>query len=697
MSQGPHRRVSTFKAASRTRPKGKVFPGALPMGEDSILEEASPGQEPAAGGEERVASSSQPLQRDSTMIIATESTRKVFPGALSFGESSFLDDSSVTMASPPATTPLLRRESTMKIDTDDQASTASLTRKGSAMQEDQLAEDEDCELPQALEQQGPSQPQTGYRPVDLSIAVINSEAALNSSPVKKPEDDIFLREIKRLAEQQAWQQALTEARKVADRAINLEEFSQARQREALKLKTPEERAALGLPEVDQDEDMEKPARKRRLYTIDERSEGHQIGMGHGEVLQRRGRDGGKKKTRRSKKGTKERKRREKERTVEREDRVEDGPSSNQQLGDARDPFLNPLAHPLPPKPNTRLPASVGGTRRERQKRYDSRYNPIAIVQHPDPAEEFIKAVEETRRREVERKKEEAAWKAEQERRQRQEAVEARARAEREAAAARLKAQLEEENKRLAEEAYIRQRADEVVKTARQLEREAALLRERENRIREALAREASFLEKQAHRIEQERISALHRQKHEAFEHQQHHGAREHHHQHPQQQQQPFPPQRPQTAQPPTREPSPDAMILDGASFYGPIAHFRAPPLTHQPSFRTLHSTYDLKWDALREVPDNTVRFASFPWPVLERVTGLENLTNENFTKFFKNEERFEFEHRNLKARLKPEILRWHPDKFIQLYGSKIHQDDIEAVIEGAGIVSRYLIELHSSL
>ncbi|EAU81399.1 hypothetical protein CC1G_05229 [Coprinopsis cinerea okayama7 len=67
---------------------------------------------------------------------------------------------------------------------------------------------------------------------DVSAHARKFERELMRSPVKNPQQEIFVRELKRLGQQQQWNRTLNAARAFAATGINLEERGQERQRRA---------------------------------------------------------------------------------------------------------------------------------------------------------------------------------------------------------------------------------------------------------------------------------------------------------------------------------------------------------------------------------------------------------------------------------------------------------------------------------
>ena len=49
-----------------------------------------------------------------------------------------------------------------------------------------------------------------------------------------------------------------------------------------------------------------------------------------------------------------------------------------------------------------------------------------------------------------------------------------------------------------------------------------------------------------------------------------------------------------------------------------------------------------------------------------------------------------------KARLKKALLRWHPDKFLQSFGSRLAADEREAILQRVTEVSQAINSLHQA-
>jgi len=86
-----------------------------------------------------------------------------------------------------------------------------------------------------------------------------------------------------------------------------------------------------------------------------------------------------------------------------------------------------------------------------------------------------------------------------------------------------------------------------------------------------------------------------------------------------------------------------------------------------------------------------LRFHEIPWPSLDRVRGIEDLTEERVLAFVSQL----YEHIQAPGGgqvkfLRSELLRWHPDKFDGKVLEKVDQHDRDAVRNGALFITRIL-------
>lgn len=81
-------------------------------------------------------------------------------------------------------------------------------------------------------------------------------------------------------------------------------------------------------------------------------------------------------------------------------------------------------------------------------------------------------------------------------------------------------------------------------------------------------------------------------------------------------------------------------------------------------------------------------FSDIPWPTVQPPRSKYDLTSVTLSDFFLS--RHLPAGRATKERLRDALLRWHPDRFEGRYLDKIRPQDREDVIDGVGIVVRYL-------
>ncbi|TFK22166.1 hypothetical protein FA15DRAFT_562624, partial [Coprinopsis marcescibilis] len=109
----------------------------------------------------------------------------------------------------------------------------------------------------------------------------------------------------------------------------------------------------------------------------------------------------------------------------------------------------------------------------------------------------------------------------------------------------------------------------------------------------------------------------------------------------------------------------------------------------------IYATYESRWNEIGHAPEHSLGFVNIPWPVTKLIDNVGALADEALMSFLINELRTGLEGKSLKARAKAEIMRWHPDKFAQFFGSKIHESEIYAVSEGVDTVARFLTAIIS--
>ena len=81
-------------------------------------------------------------------------------------------------------------------------------------------------------------------------------------------------------------------------------------------------------------------------------------------------------------------------------------------------------------------------------------------------------------------------------------------------------------------------------------------------------------------------------------------------------------------------------------------------------------------------------FSDIPWPTVQPPRSKYDLTSVTLSDFFLS--RHLPAGRATKERLRDALLRWHPDRFEGRYLDKIRRQDREDVLDGVGIVVRYL-------
>lgn len=114
------------------------------------------------------------------------------------------------------------------------------------------------------------------------------------------------------------------------------------------------------------------------------------------------------------------------------------------------------------------------------------------------------------------------------------------------------------------------------------------------------------------------------------------------------------------------------------------------------------SQYERIWGALSNpspTMDLTLTFATMPWPLLAPPSSPANITLAAITAFLFHAQRPDpspSSEKSRRARLKEELLRWHPDKFEHRVLSHVVLADREAVLAGADAVIKVLNELRSA-
>ena len=105
--------------------------------------------------------------------------------------------------------------------------------------------------------------------------------------------------------------------------------------------------------------------------------------------------------------------------------------------------------------------------------------------------------------------------------------------------------------------------------------------------------------------------------------------------------------------------------------------------------------YEDKWKALHgnTVGVGSLRFDVMPWPSLENVEEVENITDERVRAFLSHLERFKGCNGKRARRvtfIRSELRRWHPDKFEGQVLSKVIEDDRKEACEAAVHITRVL-------
>ncbi|KAF8799751.1 hypothetical protein BYT27DRAFT_7263611 [Phlegmacium glaucopus] len=149
----------------------------------------------------------------------------------------------------------------------------------------------------------------------------------------------------------------------------------------------------------------------------------------------------------------------------------------------------------------------------------------------------------------------------------------------------------------------------------------------------------------------------------------------------------------------------DASMRDASMFFDMDASMRTaapyspspspppspPPLTVADRF----ALYESKWAALKSsVP--VLSFELLPWPTLHDVFAPEDITTERMVEFFYHNERPGYEKKTRKECNRIELLRWHPDKFLIKVLDKVVAEHHAIVEEAAGQVIRFLLASGSS-
>ncbi|CCM05361.1 uncharacterized protein FIBRA_07575 [Fibroporia radiculosa] len=105
--------------------------------------------------------------------------------------------------------------------------------------------------------------------------------------------------------------------------------------------------------------------------------------------------------------------------------------------------------------------------------------------------------------------------------------------------------------------------------------------------------------------------------------------------------------------------------------------------------------YEEKWKCLRSnVPlPELVSFNQFPWPFLDDVQDLTDITEERIGLFIFHPLREEMNGKTVKERIRAEFLKWHPDKLERIVLNKVRPGDHKDVLEIGRIIIEHLVEM----
>ncbi|KAF9459718.1 hypothetical protein BDZ94DRAFT_1267516 [Collybia nuda] len=107
--------------------------------------------------------------------------------------------------------------------------------------------------------------------------------------------------------------------------------------------------------------------------------------------------------------------------------------------------------------------------------------------------------------------------------------------------------------------------------------------------------------------------------------------------------------------------------------------------------------YELKWEELKvnkaQLQPQQLTLTQLPWPVFEFVTDPDIITYGAVHAFVFNEMRPGAKNKTKRDRLRPEILRYHPDKFNSNILPLVHPDHVEGVMIAADRVVKLLNHL----
>lgn len=99
-----------------------------------------------------------------------------------------------------------------------------------------------------------------------------------------------------------------------------------------------------------------------------------------------------------------------------------------------------------------------------------------------------------------------------------------------------------------------------------------------------------------------------------------------------------------------------------------------------------YKRYEISWKRFSESGNQSLGYSDVPFPVEKgKETELSRVILHNAPPS---------EHKQL---LRKEILRWHPDKFLQKYRSRLQGSDHDRILERVNELSQALHQLYSSV
>lgn len=108
----------------------------------------------------------------------------------------------------------------------------------------------------------------------------------------------------------------------------------------------------------------------------------------------------------------------------------------------------------------------------------------------------------------------------------------------------------------------------------------------------------------------------------------------------------------------------------------------------------LFDVHNRMWVSLRAQANSELRWDSFPWPMIKKPSGPDDITYAAvdayiFSPYYPEMDSSKSE----KDRVKEHIRKWHPDRFDTKWLPNVIKKDQSLVKEGAGQVVRYLNDL----